>query len=297
MSSMFFRRSLSLSNSLLISGSARGGTTWLGEVLNSDNDYKVIFEPFSRVHNPKWPGPDKPYLRDNDDFKHKKLMQRILSGRLDHNWAKFADRGNPKADKVMIKEIRVNAMLAWIQKNFPDLKIIHITRDPYSVAYSCAERGWGPEVVSAYLSQKRFVEDNLSERHVELLDRAGTLFQQNVAKWAIESYLVIKNVARNDMVTSVFYEWLVEAPEQEFKRLADFCGHGLALSSVTRKSRTAGKDSVVDAKSTDFGRRWENQITAADKEYADALIEAFGLSRLYPERNAPGYKQPLDLVL
>ena len=34
------------SNTVLIAGSGRSGTTWLSEILNYNNDYRSIFEPF-----------------------------------------------------------------------------------------------------------------------------------------------------------------------------------------------------------------------------------------------------------
>ena len=75
-------------STILISGMGRSGTTWLSEIINHDNKYRDIFEPFN---------PNKvPYAKEfkyiqylnneNKDLKLSNTAKSILSGKIRSNW-------------------------------------------------------------------------------------------------------------------------------------------------------------------------------------------------------------------
>ena len=289
-----------LAKSIFVTGSGRSGTTWLIEMMNLSGEYHIIFEPFAKKLNPECAiDIEKPYLRSEDDYPFKDQVYKFLSGNVTNEWVDKIKSSNRQSNKLLVKDIRLNAALGWIQTNFPDLKIVYIVRDPFSVAFSAAERGWGKALHNAYLKQSRLVKDHL-EKQLPILNQADTLFQKGVAVWCIENYMVLKNALRNEMITSVFYETAVREPDAELSRLALFCGHTVPkLNSwrLHKRSTLADRRSVTKPSSQKFGRRWEGQISQADTDYANEVIESFGLTKLYPERNQPGYSQPLDLIL
>lgn len=299
---MLFRKGYKLQNNLVVSGSTRGSTTWLAEALNANNEFRLIFEPFTPWQVPEWEttGKQKRYLAPGDGTPHKELIRQMLLGNVHNKWVDRLKKNNRRSNRVLIKCTRASAMLGWIQHSFPELKIIVIVRDPFSVAFSNAERDWRDASSDLYLEQDDLVKREFSKKQTELLQRANGLFQKSMGMWAVESYLVLKHLKRNDMATSVYYENLVRKPVEELSRLYNFCGSSFdesKLKKATQKSAMAGKETVTDASANNFGRKWEGKISKEDQEYADAVIEAFGLSSLYPERNKPGYAQPLDLVL
>lgn len=291
-----------IGSSVLIIGSPRSGTTWLAEILNSNNDFLYIFEPFSTKHNPHWKpvGQQKIYLRRDQAFQYKKLMKKILLGRIKYNWEKGAKIGNLNASRTLVKAIRLNAMTPWLQLNFPQLKIIYIVRDPYSVAYSLAGYGWPEELPAYYLEQKNLLDDNLTKQQLELIKQSDSQFQRYLASWVIENHLILKRTDRTANTTSVFYENLVQQPIKEINRLTDFCGIKRIRNTTRatfRKSALASNESIIDPKNKQFGYRWKGNITKEDQKYAENLLKSFNLDWLYKKRNVPAFYQPLDFSL
>lgn len=122
---------------VFLAGVGRSGTTWVQEIINSRNDFRVIFEPFhqQKVDLPGDWNP-KQYLRYNDQRdKFLKTAACILSGNIKNKWT---DQFNRKiiARKRLIKAIRSNLVLKWIKYNFPEISLILLLRHPCAVANS-----------------------------------------------------------------------------------------------------------------------------------------------------------------
>ncbi|MBW1855726.1 MAG: sulfotransferase domain-containing protein, partial [Deltaproteobacteria bacterium] len=118
-------------STVFISGMGRSGTTWLSELINYNNSYRDIFEPF-HPHKVKETKIFKynQYLNPKD--QNPKLLNqanKILSGRFQSKWT---DRNNKKivATERIIKDIRTNLMLKWLKGIRPDMPIILIVRHP-----------------------------------------------------------------------------------------------------------------------------------------------------------------------
>ena len=62
--SIHYEKSTDISDTILLSGCARGGTTWVSNIINHDNSYRYIFEPF----NPK-------YVKQFKDFKYRQYIR------------------------------------------------------------------------------------------------------------------------------------------------------------------------------------------------------------------------------
>lgn len=299
---MFLKKTYKLEDNLLVSGSTRGSTTWLAEALNANNEFRIIFEPFTPWQVPEWAvtGEQKRYLAPRDKTVHKELIERMLLGNVHNKWVDRLKKSKRYSSKVLIKCTRASAMLGWIQQNFPEIKIIIIVRDPFSVAYSNAERNWKDASSDIYLMQPRLVKEVFTQKQTRLLRGARGLFQKSMGMWTVETYLALKNTERNSQITSVFYENLVRNPDKELDRLLSFYGSRFdkkTLKRATQKSAMAGKHSITDASSDRFGKKWEGKITDEDIDFAHKLLEAFGLNKLYIDRNKPGFDQPLDIHL
>ena len=294
------------SDIVLLVGVRRSGTTWLMELLGAAEEFRLQFEPFSVKFGDiaKKLSMEKKYLSKGSvvDSVEQELTRSILFGSSDNEWVnKISRHNNKNAKRLLVKEIRLNARLAWLQNNFPKIKVVYIVRDPYSVAYSSTERGWSAEVQDIYLSQPNLVKEQLSSVQLTVLQQADTLFQQNIATWCLENHLIIKNIDRDANITSLYYENLVRTPKKEANRLAAFLdakfNKKLHWWDFLRKSKLAGRSSVIRPSSRKFGSRWKNNISDEDQLYAEKVMEVFGLDKLYSERNVPGFDQPLDLKI
>ena len=114
-------------NTKLIAGIGRSGTTWLEEIVNYNNTYRIMFEPF-RVDKvdiiSNWNYHQ--YIRNkNKEERYLKPTKIILSGKIRNEWI---DHHNRKvfANKRIIKDIRANLFLNWIKNYFPEIPIVYI---------------------------------------------------------------------------------------------------------------------------------------------------------------------------
>lgn len=290
-----------LENNLLVVGSGRSGTTWLAELLNYSMEYRIVFEPFSplAIHYRvgKGAGKGRYYVPVEGNFKYKDRIREYLLGHVSNPWVNRVEKSNRWSKRIMVKAVRLNTMLGWLQRNFPELKIILIVRDPYSVAYSFAERKWN-NVAGRYTSQANLMSNNFSREQIDLLQSPKGFFQEGIVVWAIETFVPLKEVVRGKNVSSIFYEALVSDPKHELHRLAKFANHTFSedvLDTLGVKSTTAGNRSVVDKNSKAFAKRWQGNISKEDQKYAEKVLKSLGLDKLYKGRNNPAFKQPLDL--
>ena len=107
----FIRRSLPIIDlgdrrrTILLAGVARSGSTWVANIINYKNDYRLMFEPFhSRYVDIMKDFSWRQYLRvDNKDEKFLKPVEAILSGNVRNKWI---DKFNRKqiTKKRIIKE-------------------------------------------------------------------------------------------------------------------------------------------------------------------------------------------------
>lgn len=297
-------RDSDLANTILLIGHGRSGTTWLMDTLNANRDYRLIFEPYNRKKNKRIehfePKYTRPQLMPEDTFKYENIVRDVLMGKtasVDKKWVNRIKSTNPTSDRRIVKEIVFGRMAGWLQRHFPQMKILLIVRDPFSAAFSATTRGWMKESpIEKYAPPQRIADAYLSEKQLKVFLDAKTQFQRNIAMWAMDNFLLLKQIQPTSNVTSVYYESLVRYPDEELGRLAEFCGHTYVRlgDKVRKKSKTSTKESVTDPNDAKFGRSWEGNITKTDEAYAKKILSAFGLAGLYKKRNVPAYSEPLD---
>ena len=274
-------------NSVFLAGSGRSGTTWLSEIINHDNEYRYIFEPFY---------PDKvavcknfrrkQYLRPEDQRKEfLEPARAILSGRVRSLWT---DRFNKKllVRRRLIKDIRANLLLGWIRPNFPEMPLVLLLRHPCAVTDSRLALGWR-DVLDDTLEQASLVEDFLAPFETEIRNAEGA-FERSVFLWCIENYVPLKQLNKEDLLL-IFYEDLCMHPEHEVRRLFSFLDKNFdksVFSSVRRPSRLSRRQDP-----TTLGRRavdgWKRSIDPGLVQRTVEILALFGLDRIYEEDPMP----------
>jgi len=133
-----------LESTVLISGTPRGGTTWLMEILETLPEYKSIFEP---LHNGWFPEsskftlpsdniPLRPYHPTESVYPElEHYLGRVLKGDVVSLVPHYTLTLNDVyrrlfAKKILVKFVRANRLLPWITRNFNVKKIYLIIRHP-----------------------------------------------------------------------------------------------------------------------------------------------------------------------
>src|ERR1700694_543421 len=275
-------------NSILVAGSGRGGTTWLAEILNHDNQFRDIFEPFFPARIKICQNfSNRQYLRpDNDDPLYLKPAEAILSGRLRDDWSDAYTR-RIFCRKRLIKDIRVNLLLKWMHRHFPEMPLVLILRHPCAVVNSRLHLGWDSSL-GDLLSQEALVADYL-EPFMGKLSEAKDPFEKHLYLWCIENYVPLQQLSRKDALI-VFYEDLHSQPGRELERLGrylDLSFPDSVLNRVHRPSSQTRKRTSPIALGEDVLNSWKKHISDDMIKRAMGILELFQLSSIYGPSSKP----------
>jgi hypothetical protein len=270
-------------DAVFLAGSGRSGTTWLSQVINHSGGYRYVFEPF----NPARVGAfgrfrSKQYLRPDDAREAFLGPARLaLSGALRDPWT---DRFNvkPVARRRLIKDIRANLLLGWMQANFPGMPIVLLLRHPCAVVASRLALGW-KDNLDETMSQEELVEDHLLPMEANIR-AARDDFERHLFLWCIDNYVPLRQFAPGE-IHLAFYEDLLEEPEEGLRSLFGFLGeapHDRAHHKLRRPSpvsRRGAPGPSVDG--------WRAHVDARQVERAVEILALFGLDRVYGEGPMP----------
>jgi hypothetical protein len=265
----------------MLVGTARSGTTWLAELIDSQIPCRVMFEPFN---------PDRvvecrsfeyfQYMRP--DSEHPALLsycRRVVGGEVRGRWIDgHATRVFPRLR--LIKDVRATLMLRWFHQRFRDVPVLYLLRHPCAVVLSRMRLGWATDVdVQRLLKQPDLVSDYLSP-YMEFIHRASTDEEKHAIVWCVSNLVSLQQFADGGW-TLLRYEDLQEEPEQEVPRMFQALGHAVSpdvYGALKRPSRTTrGPRGVA---STDRPA-WSRELTTPQIDRILAAVAAFGLDRLY----------------
>lgn len=278
---------------LLVSGTARSGTTWLAEILARATRSRLMFEPLAPqavpagVEIPVFPCP-RPHEPQPALEAH---LRRVFDGRIRDPWIdKQSVTCRPRAR--LVKSVRASFMLGWLAHAFPDLVIVFVTRDPWSVVRSRIDVGWdpGPDL-RALLGQSSLLGSlgplgdrvRAARERIENGDAEGTtgaIVEANAVLWAVANHIAHADLEEIAAIR-IRYEALRSDPVDGFGRLIDeIAARGAfdvgqaerALRSVRRPSMTSRAIPPTSGREP-FVRRFGEQAADGVAEIA----EAFGL--------------------
>jgi len=283
-------------STVFLAGTARSGTTWVSELINFNNEYRYIFEPFNYKKVPATePFGGRKYLRPDEDNKELfEIMQTIVSGRIRSAWT---ERFNWRfiANQRLIKAVRANLLLKWLHTHFPGIPIVLVFRHPCAVANSYEKHGWRG-AIEPLLAQDDLIEDFLSPYKMEI-EKVEDKFERAIIIWCIETLVPLKQFKPGE-IHIAFYENLVTNSEVEIKRLFTYLGKDAAMASSARMDRpsfTTRKDSAIRS-GNDLIDSWRNKVSDSKLQRAMDIVKLFGLDQIYSEESMPNAQGAIDLM-
>ncbi len=288
---MNFQDSLKRKGAIMVSGMGRSGTSWVGDMINSNNDCRVLFEPFFPGRVPEANGFEYiQYLNpEHDDPKLARQAGLILSGRLHNQWVDRSSLPFP-CSHILIKDIRTNLMLGWLKKIEPELRIVVVIRQPLQVILSWKKLKWGrgwankKRDIDIILSQKMLLEDYPVIKEALNLVDIDDFFESLVLQWCIFQMVPMRQFCDND-IYYLFYEKLVTRPDEELARLLHFLTmrteKKLDTSLLLSQSQTnfLGRDYRKDTDLLLNG--WKNEFSLKQREKAQTIMGLFSLDVPY----------------
>lgn len=276
-------------NSILVAGTARSGTTWLGNIIASQLPCRIMFEPF---HPGKVEGFSQfhyfQYMQiteHNGDLQS--FCQSVFTGNIRHCWIdREVDLLKPQYR--LIKEIRANLFLRWISLVFPEIPLLFIVRHPCAVVSSRMQLGWATDTdIESFLAQPKLIEDHLKDK-LDSIRQAETIEEKHAIIWCISNLVPLKQFGPNDL-NVIFYENLVLQPEIEIPRLFQaihlpyrdtvFARAGKPSTTAMRTSAVVTGDNRITG--------WRKTLSPVQIRNILAVVEAFELDYIYGESVMP----------
>ncbi len=276
-----------LDRTVFLAGSARSGTTWVQDIIDYNNEYRVIFEPF---HSEKtailknWN--NRQYLRpENTDSNFLIPAEKILQGKIRSVWT---DKFNKKiiARKRLIKDIRTNLSLKWIDTQFPEIRTILLLRHPCAVANSRMKLGW-QDHLGEFLKQDDLIEDYLHP-YLDIINNTTDTFDRQIIMWCIENKIPLKQF-NNGEILVVFYEDLCVDAQKVIEDISSYLVNEYPknfLDQISKPSALSRKDSAIN-KGTDLIGAWKNNTSKDQLDRAIKILKAFGMDKVYNEELMP----------
>ena len=236
---------------ILIFSEARGGSTWLMEVLSNIPKTVINWEPLhvnKGVIPAKYNWGWRPFISEenkNSDFL--KTIQQLLAFKIHTSWTlRFCGIKKLIRSKIVItKFVRANLLLPFILKNVElKHKPILLLRHPIDTCLSQMKtfkqdyNTIKPSELPTTINNARYIE------HQNYLKQLQTPLEYKVANWCLNNVSTLNHKEAINKSIIVFYEDLVLDPSTEFKRILIELELGtdsdsiLTSVSFTKASRT-----------------------------------------------------------
>ena len=274
---------------IVVAGSGRSGAVGLGNIIAGD-DCRTLFEPFDQREVPELVGLGlRPYFRPMSAYQQwKEPIKRILAGQLRNDWIdKDLSLFDVTKDtgKVVIKEIRANGILGWLDQNF-QCQIVYLLRHPCAVIASRMKLGWETHI-DMLLNQHELMEDYLTPFE-DVIRSASTNAQKHAVMWCAENLIPLSQM--NDHAWELcWYERLLTEPEAECQRLVDLFGLDFSESRRSAMFEFCHKPSTGERRQV---ARWKQTLSVQDQDEIQAIVHAFGIN-LYDVASEIGQRRYL----
>jgi hypothetical protein len=273
------------SDTILVTGSQRSGTTWLGELLSAPKDYCMLFEPTvlwkekKVVKGADWAD----HIKENSVWPEgKKLFENLFEGRGIHPHAFIynSPASLMRSKSLIIKSSEANRLLPWLSMNFKIKGMVLIIRHPCAFIASMKKymKKLPPRVP---VRRQRFVDENLPHL-ASYVKELKTIDEILAARWCTDYYVPLKSSKRNSWI-EVLYEKLVLSGPEELNRIynkLNLSGLDAAVDRLTRRSLTTRSWSADHDYSSAKERlsNWKRSIDQQQLKRIFSVLEAFGIS-------------------
>ncbi len=272
-------------STLFVAGTGRSGTTWVAELLNHNNDFRLVFEPFHPIRSHKrLRTKGRAFSYPGGESSYSSQVECVLDGSFRSLWTDQYNSGFVY-NKKLIKAIRVNLLLPWIQARYSDLPIIFVVRNPVLNSVSRLKGNWpapleyfdNMEVRSLHPAIDYYVKHrgNLSE------------WQATVVFWCIENLIALAGIKDRGHVVS--HEELIVSPGPTIKSLFEFAsvpiGEDIDMK-YSQPSTMARKGSVLSTSESSIRQRLDS-VELDLRKKSDEILKKFELDGIYGSSGLP----------
>ena len=303
---IFKSKKFNMTDTVLIAGTPRAGTTWLMEILGTIPDYTYLFEPLNPIWYPESRElgfRSRKYLPSDTDWPEgEDYLRKIFTGGLVGFQSLY--QITPKAitrlllsNKLIVKSVRLNRLLPWIVKRFQLRRIFFIIRHPCAVVASQFKTGFCGyhNTFSPYANIFPTLEhvldeaskiDSLKPGLLNKLKHIKTKEEILAAVWCLDNYVPL-SLPKPQPWTIVTYEKLVKRGREEMTHLFNELGEKdipqsafqhLRIPSMLAPGRLApGDDLEMILKAEEQLSKWKKFLSDKQIERILNVVSDFGI--------------------
>jgi len=229
------------SNTIIVTGGGRSGTTWLAEIFSSLPNYCMIFEPEMLMkHREILYAPN--FVDPNDDWPEgKELFQSLIMGKnvTPHSFIRNSIMDIVNADSLVVKAMNLSKILPWLSQNLLTRGLIHIVRHPCAV-YLSSKRYFRPKQFKIGIRETHYINNVLPDLsdYVYSLKKEEELF---ALRWCCNVHTALLH-NKTESWANVSYERLVSDGFQELSRIFKifrFTKDDMEIGSIMLKSSSS----------------------------------------------------------
>lgn len=283
--------------SYALAGDMRSGTTWLSDLINYNNQFRYIFEPlrWDQLAVEDAPLFDDLYLEPGDAHP---FLQRHLETVFAGKWRnRHSDSLNQRivSSSRLVKFVRLNLCLKWFREHFSEVPTVFMVRHPFSVALSRAGRSmnWFLGDRKNFMKQPALLNGPL-QQHIDLISRNDlSLFEQHILLWSIRHAVAFSQCEGHE-VELVYYEDLVDNYSVTLEHMFHYMKLSYDEEALLARKGQWSRTSVSKNTTMDLDRICSTFGPEA-VERGLAILEQFGLHRVYDEQRRPKTARPFEL--
>lgn len=283
---------------IVVAGAPRSGTTFLMNLLDVLPDYLTVFEPLNVnwfPHAKRLPNYTRPYLPvDEESTVYHNFFSDVFKGNIHcvhphYEWSMKKNVSRIKANKLLIKFIRVNRLLLWLSKNFELKRIFLIIRHPCATISSQITTG-----IRGYFSNKQkfpfkqalediLMIDTLDDEIKTSLLRIRHYEEFLAAAWALDYYVPICHSKKDYHI--IKYEDLLIHDRKTIKNIFDSLRRNKyfydALDIINEPTETTLKEDrkkIVNRNIKYQLSKWKRQLSKKQIKKIRSVLELFEIT-------------------
>ncbi len=203
------------SDTIIVAGSGRSGTTWLGDIIGSGPGFLSLFEPFDHRHVPDIDTSLlRLYIRATTKAHYlDDTIGKVLQGEIKNEWI-LSQNKRTLAWRILIKEIRMNLFLGYLKNRFGN-KIVFIIRHPCATVLSRLEQNWSTHL-DHFLIQEDLMNDYLYPFE-NLINESKNDLEKHTIMWCVENLIPLKQLGIKQLIFCTYENLVINGIEEIHK--------------------------------------------------------------------------------
>lgn len=275
-----------LSKSLIICSEARGGSTWLMELLADVIDKSVTnWEPLHvnkgvvpKAFNWGW----RPHIKQgNSEREYQQWVEKVLTCQITSHWTVAHNRSILKvlqSEWVITKFVRANLLLPWLTSTFQlNQAPIYLLRHPIAVALSQIKNFHTTEPLGEY-TVPDCINNEKYHYYKDYLNSLTSRLERQVALWCLHNIPTIKHPNQGKWLV-IYYEYLVLKPKETVAQITEKWHLKANLSQLNAEKPSSADflKSYQTSKQAQLSK-WQKQVSADELERIQQIFDKFELT-------------------